>query len=248
MNNDCNTFRQHKLADPALADPAMRNHPAACPACARFAREVDALELDLRREVCVEVPANLVHEVLAARRGRAIWARLSEVFGVGSPVGWITPVGWMTLGGVAATVLLAAGMVLMASRPDIDPATRAVIAHVVAEPKVAFAHESVEPLAVAEAFARVGGRLEGTLGEVRYLGTCIVDGQEVRHLLVQLPEGQAQLILLPGAPTRSEPQSAQGWNAVVIPLKRGSLGIVTQSRESVLRALERVERAVRVEG
>jgi hypothetical protein len=254
MNEECEIFRRHKLADPALPDLALHRHVAGCSACARLARDIDAFDLELQSALRVAVPANLVHRVLARQRGRArgraggraggraIWARLRAAFGLTSPLGWITT------GGVAAMAVLVAGMVLMTARPGIDPAARAVIAHVVSEPKVAFVRELVEPLAVAEAFARVGGRLEGSLGEVRYLGSCILDGQEVQHLLVQFPEGQAQLILLPGAPRRGEPQSAQGWNAVVIPLKRGSLGIVTQSREAVLRARERVEQAVRVEG
>jgi hypothetical protein len=69
----------------------------------------------------------------------------------------------------------------------------------------------------------------------------------VQHLWVQTPAGEAALILVPGVPTQSRPHTQGEYTAIVLPLKSGSLGIVTRSRDSALKVHELVTRQVRVE-
>jgi hypothetical protein len=171
-------------------------------------------------------------------------ARWLRRIGGGGPI-WFGP----ALGAAAATVVIAiGGFVAFNLAARTDPLARVVIAHVVSEPGFEHLRDNVQHAAVARVFSRYGGRLEGSLGQVHHLGNCVIDGVVVQHLFVQTPAGDAALILVPGNPREARPHTQGEYTAILLPLKRGSLGIVTRSRDSALKVQELLTRQVRVEG
>jgi hypothetical protein len=111
-----------------------------------------------------------------------------------------------------------------------DELAASFVAHVESEPEVLRAHEYVEPAKIRQAFARYGGELEGTIGEVRHLGRCPIDGVLADHILVQTAHGAVTLILIPERrATLSSPRTLDGYSVVILPLRHGSLGIIADS-------------------
>jgi hypothetical protein len=220
-------------------------HQRACPPCAAFAREIDILEDGIHRVARVAVPDGLAERIILGQRKKSRFGRIARwLRRVGGGPVWFGPV----LGAAAATAVIAlGGLVAFNLGARTDPLARVVIAHVVSEPGFERLRDNVQDAAVARAFSRYGGKLEGSLGQVHHLGNCVIEGVVVQHLWVQTPAGEAALILVPGVPTQSRPHTQGEYTAIVLPLKSGSLGIVTRSRDSALKVHELVTRRVRVE-
>lgn len=250
-NIDCRGFRERKLSDPLCADQALHAHARGCPPCAHYAAKLEAFERDLRdcATVACKVPTDLAQSIIERCCGsgtkRSLFAALvARLSGLG-PRSWFVP----ATGALATALLLGlAGMVAfdVSTRPE--PLAHEVIAHVLSEPDVLDMREDVPAEAVQAAFAGIGGRLHRAIGEVRFLGTCVMNGQVVQHLLVQTPEGEVSLILLSGTLLDSGPYSSQGMTSVLLPLQRGSIGIVTRSADTARKIHERITGAVTVEG
>ena len=255
---DCRKFRTQKLADPMCHDAAVQAHAAHCPPCAQYAAKLEQFEQKLRCcavDACGDMPPDLSERILAqvappsatqsAPAPHKSWfAALLDKFGGGGTRTWFAP----TMGAMAMTLVLGvAGLIAFNLSNEPNPMARSVIAHVVSEPGIFDLNDQVPSSAVQLAFAQLGGRLEGSLGEVRHLGTCMLEGKLVHHLLVETSDGQATLMLVPGEALEAGAHSEQGYTATFIPLPKGSLGIVTRSEDSARKLKARLERSVRVQ-
>lgn len=249
---DCKTFHEQKLADPFCNEASVQEHAAACPSCARFASKLEGFERQLRSCAmgACEIPKDLAECIIARHctvrpRGSLLAAIRQRLGGGGTSRGWFAPV----LGALAMTLILGtAALVAFNVSSGSDPMARVVIAHVLSEPRIFSLRNQVSEGKISAAFARVGGTVEGSLGEVRHLGYCLMGGKLVHHLLLETPEGEATLILIPGEILDQDPHSEQGMTATLIPLSKGSVGIVARSEDITSKVRERVTRTVRVEG
>ena len=260
---DCQAFRARKLADPHCHDAPLEAHARRCPPCAAYASGLEQFENRLHSAAvaaCGDVPPGLCERILAdtgtgtgtgagagaSGAARTSWfaALLDKLGGGGTRIGLVPAMGLMA----AALALGLAGLAALDTTDDANPMARRMIAHVVSEPGIFELDDEVPEHAVRQVFAQLGGRLEGSLGQVRHLGECYVDGRRVDHLLVQTPEGEASLILLPGEALADGQHSEQGFTATFIPLPRGSLGIVTRSEDEARRIRNRLQRTVRMQG
>jgi hypothetical protein len=249
---DCITFRNRKLAAPHETDMAALEHERVCAACAGFAREVEVFERRVQQVARVRVPDGLAEQIVRGLRaqnmlGRNPPQRLLDVLrealaGGGHRLS-------LALGAAAATLVIAlAGVLAVTVGAGREALADRVIAHVIDEPEVLEAQEVVAPEQLSAAFARYGAKVRAPLGEVRHLGYCLVDGALAQHVVVGTPYGPVTLILVPGEAARSRPRTKDGFTAVVVPLRGGSLGIVTQSPGRIQPVEEFVTSRVRVEG
>jgi hypothetical protein len=247
---DCIAFRNRKLAAPLETSAAAAEHERVCAVCAAFGREVEAFERRLHRVAQVPVPEGLAEQIVASLRPQKVPGR--------SPLRWLfdalrsSPGGdrfGPALGATAAVLIVAiTGAVAVTVGVGRDGLADRVIAHVIAEPEVLEAQEAVAPEQLSAAFARYGAKVRAPLGEVRHLGYCMVEGARAQHVVVQTPYGPVTLILVPGEAVLGRPRTKDGFTAVVVPLRGGSLGIVTQSAGHIRPVEEFVTARVRVEG
>jgi hypothetical protein len=249
---DCWTFRSRKLAAPHEVSAPALDHERACAGCAAFAHAVDAFERRLQRAAQVSVPDGLAEQIILRHRPprtlqRNVLDRLVDALQgpSGGRSAWFRP----ALAAVAATLVFAlAGLLVfegVGSRHDL---VDRVIAHVASEPEMLQVQEVISPEQLPAAFARYGARMQGPIGEVRHLGYCLVEGLLAQHVVVDTRYGPVTLILVPGEVVSSRPRSRNGFTAVVVPLRGGSLGIVTQSPERIRDVEGFVTSRVRVTG
>lgn len=253
---DCGDFRAQKLADPFARDEAVTRHAERCPPCAKFAADLEVFEHQLRDCIDCDVPDDLTARVLAQPRpaepipSKSWFARLLSRLGGGSNA-WFMPAlagfgGVLTLGIVGT-----AGIHLLSGPP---PLAHAMIAHVRSEPAIFGLDQVTLDTDVRDAFGAIGGTVGAggdvarSLGRVRFLGTCVIDGRRVQHLLVNTDDGEATLLLVPGDRVDTGVISDDGFSAAIIPLQQGSLGVVTRSPDSTAKVRERLRRAMLVEG
>lgn len=261
---DCEGFRAQKLADPYARDEAVVRHAERCPPCAKFAAKLEVFEHQLRDCIDCDVPDDLGARILGHVRAsdasahasppdadRRSWlSRLFARLG-GSNTTWFMPA-MAGFGGVLALGIVGAVSFHLLSGPP--PLARAMIAHVRSEPAIFGLDQVTLDADVRDAFGALGGTVGAggdvarSLGRVRFLGTCVIDGKRVQHLLVNTDDGEATLLLIPGERFDTGVSSDEGFSAALIPLRQGSLGIVTRSPESAIRVRDRLRRAMQVEG
>ncbi len=244
---ECLSFRRSKLAVPHDAGADLIEHARACPACAAFGREIDEFEQRVHEAARLAVPEGLAEQVLL-RHQRQTWLRGAYE----SLKNWLAPHGSAlrtmrpvyALAAASMVLALATVMAFNVTSGRKQPADR-FIAHVIAEPEVLRESAVVEPVKFDQAIARYGGHVKEPVGIVRHLGNCLIDGVVAQHILVQTPYGAATLILIPErVPASAKPRTRDGYSAVVIPLRDGSLGIVTDSPEKTYEVERLLEKRV----
>jgi hypothetical protein len=213
---NCLDFRRCALVNPLQLDEAAREHALACDGCREFLERQRELDAKLYDAIRIPVPDGLADRVLVAQGLRHRGRR------------WL----W----GLAATVVLAAGLAGFLPWLSGNALGREAIAHVKEEPqsfRLVTKHASgLLPAALADQ----GVKLVVALGEVTYSQLCPMKDQKARHLVVATAGGPATLLLMPddrGWRRRSVVE-ADGMTAITIPVARGSIAIVAASRSQAL--------------
>ena len=224
---ECLNVRRSILASPRERSPRLVEHLAQCSACAIFARHIEGFESKLLDVIHVNVPEGLAEQIILrhsrshwmARIGHAIRGAMALLFAPRARL-------WSALGaGIAITVAVAVN-----DKSSQYQVADALIAHVVSEPTVLAERSNIEPVRFDRAIAEYGGKVIQSVGVISHLGDCVIDGVVAKHILVETPYGMATLVLIPhrssGLP---EPRTKDGFSVILVPLNRGTLGIITDS-------------------
>ena len=251
---ECLTFRRTKLAAPHGTSPELAEHALGCEPCAAFAREIEAFEQRLQQAARVEVPDGLAEQIILRHR------RLGRLRHAVDSIKRMLASAAERRGGpllaYAAFVTLALAVTLSVGVFDgrngsggRHALADSMIAHVASEPSVLEARDNVEPIEFDHALARYGAQVEGSVGEIRHLGECVIEGVVGQHIVVETPYGTATLLLLPEREAKvAQPRTREGYTAIVVPLRGGSLGIVADSPEKAIKVERLIERQVKREG
>lgn len=229
---NCEEYRQAISADPQFDGGA--GHVAECADCRAYRSEVVDLDAKIRAALAIDVPPLEMPELPAVDT--------SGVVRFGSRRQ--AAAGWFAL---AATVVLAAfvGFRLLGPGVQYDSLADEVLAHVDHEPWSMRVTD--EPVAdtqlenVAGTVARFG--TDAPL--VTYAHTCVIDGHEVPHLVVQGETGPVMILLMPDekvdGPIPLEDEDNRG---VILPVGEGSIAIVGSRAESVEKLEKRILNSV----
>ena len=217
---NCIDFRRGALIAPLQLDEGAREHALGCAACNEFLQRQRELDAGLYDAMRVPVPDGLADRILVAQGLRGRHRR------------WL----W----GLAASVVLAAGLLYMVPRVSGEALAREAIAHVAQEPQSFRIVTQQAAHFLDDALAVQGARLGAALGEVTYAQLCPMTDQKARHLVVRTPDGPVTFLLMPddhGWRRRAVVETG-GMTAITIPVSRGSIAIVAPSRPQAL-AIER---------
>jgi hypothetical protein len=232
----------------------LAEHARDCAPCAAFARDIDAFEQRLHQAAGVEVPDGLAEQIMLRHQGhgplRRAYASITRAL-VSAAARRSGP---LLAYAAVVTVVLAVTLSVVVIDGTKHAGGRhaladSMIAHVMSEPGVLQARDNVEPVQLELALARYGAQVNGPVGEIHHLGECVIDGVVGQHVVVQTPYGAATLLLLPERVTEgAQPRTRDGYTAIVIPLRGGSLGIVADSPEKAVQVERLIEKRVSREG
>jgi hypothetical protein len=200
---NCLDYRRLLLAGEGESGE-MKAHRAQCPACAELAREQARFELELKEALEVPLPASFETGLTNAVR----WRRRRFL-------------------AAASVAALAAGGGFLLLRDDAALAL-ACIEFVMKEEAKSI---MMGAMPRAEARAVLAGTLPleriESVGSVRHVGPCPFNGETAYHVVLAVPQGKVTLLVMPRT-TLKEGQHAlrEGLHASVMPLRRGSVGIV----------------------
>lgn len=226
---NCEQYREAIAADPSFDGGA--GHLSECGACQAYRREMIGLDRLIGRALAIDVPEPDVPELPDIETGNVVALPRRR---------WSS----MTLLAMAATVVLAAfiGMRMFGPGPEYASLAEELLAHLDHEPHALIVTdvpvsdarlESVVPANLA--------RLDHGAGLITYAQTCIINGREVPHLVIQGERGPVTLMLMPDEKVAA-PESFTGANikGVILPVGDGSIALFGAPDE----ALDRIEKRV----
>jgi hypothetical protein len=230
----CEEFRQAATGDPAAEATGLAGHAGVCPDCRGYLDRLRALDRDMRAAMALDAPEATIPalpataDVVTMPR-RASWAR----------AGWI---------GLAASVALVAVFVVNRGEERLPGTSLAeqVIAHLDHEP----ASLAVTSTPVSDSRFRAVARpalvdVNRDIGLVTYAASCIINGREVPHLVVQGENGPVTLLLLPHETVaRAIPLQGVAIEGLILPVGNGSVAIIGNRGESIDRWRERVAETI----
>lgn len=209
---NCLEYRRLLLAGDGES-AAMRSHRLRCGACAELARDQEDFEARLRRGLEVPLPAGLEDRLAAAstrqrRRFLAAAALSAAALGAGSWAWLARRDGPVAMASIDFVMKEEAKSIMMGAVPR-------------AEAEAALA--PVLPLA----------RME-RVGDVRHVRPCPFNGAMAYHVVLSVPQGKVTLLVMPDSSVaREEHADHEGMHAAVMPLAKGSVGIVGYDRSVV---------------
>ncbi len=225
---NCEEYKQAVSADPTFDGGA--DHLSACPDCQAFRREMQALNLDIARAMQLSVPALNLPELpavdnvvpLAAREplSRPVW------FAMAASVVFAVIMGARLLG-IGATYDSLAEEVI--AHLDHEPYALRVSSTPVSDGRL----QKVVPASVAE--------MDHSAGLITYAQTCVINGKEVPHLVIQGETGPVTILLMPDqAVAAAESLDGENIRGVLLPVGDGSVAIIGPREEPLERIEERV--------
>lgn len=204
---NCLDYRRTLLAGEAESVP-MKMHRLQCPACAELRREQAAFELELKDALAVPLPAGFEQRLatritMSRRRFLAAAAVSTLALGAGSWA-WLAREDPLALACIEFVMKEEAKSIMMGPMPR---------------------EEAEAALADTLPLARIE-----RVGQVRHIGPCPFNGVMAYHAVLSVPQGNVTLLVMPGAQLpAARHASDQGLYAKVVPLPKGSVGIVGAS-------------------
>lgn len=210
---NCLDFRRILLSGTG-ENEEMRAHRVGCGACSDLLKEHAAFEGELRRGLEVPVPAGLEERLL----GTLPMSGSAEA----------PPRDRRRFLAAAAATACALGLGLYAWRSRDDPMAMACINFVMkdeaksimmgAMPRADAARILADSLPVE--------RLDG-IGKVMHIGPCPFQGGTAYHVVLMVPQDKVTLLIMPDTSMSTRTRATHdGMYASVVPLRKGSVGIV----------------------
>jgi hypothetical protein len=213
----CLDYRRVLLSGTGESE-TMRGHRLECVFCSDLHKEHAAFEDELRRALEVPVPAGLGERLVEAvpESGLAVAAR---------------PDRRRFLAAAAAAAAAAAGAIgigLYAWRGRDDPMAMACIQFVMKDEAKSI---MMGAMPRAEAVRMLADSLPverlDQIGKVMHIGPCPFQGGTAYHVVLMVPQDKVTLLVMPGTPMPARARAAHdGMYASVVPLRKGSVGIV----------------------
>ncbi|HSN51137.1 MAG TPA: DUF3379 family protein [Woeseiaceae bacterium] len=220
---NCEDYKEAIGADPSY--DGGEAHIAACAGCLAYRDGMRTLDRKIGRALAIRVPELRMPELpdidttgvvsLAARRR------------------FTTPV-WMA---VAATLVLAAfvGIRMYGSGVAYPSLADEIVAHLDHEPyALRVTDEPVDDRRLAEVVPANLARMNHDAGLISYAQTCVINGNEIPHLVIQGERGPVTILLLPDETIDDAVQiEGESIDGIILPVGSGSVAIIGERNENL---------------
>lgn len=192
---NCFEFRRLMLADPRQWPEAMQQHRERCANCARLAKQMEGFETAIHEAATVPVPEALADRILLRHKPARSWLPQFE-FGAWAFAAVLVLAVAVTVHFYDRPADNAGGMITAESLGSNHPAVAAINYVLDFEPALLRENQSGDPAVLTAALEKMHVRLPKD-GKVRYLGKCPVPGGQGEHVVLNTPDAQFSLILVP---------------------------------------------------
>jgi len=228
--NNCEEYRQMIAADPSFDGGAA--HLSQCTACQEFRAAMQSLDANIATALRIRVPELKLPELASIDTENVVGMKSRKS---------TSKYGWLAL---AASVMLAAflSIRLIGGSISYDSLADEVLAHLDHEPAaLQVTDETVPNARLSKVVPTSIARMDHSAGLITYAQTCIINGRQVPHLVIQGERGPVTILLMPEE-SIDEAETLDGDNihGVILPVGGGSIAIIGDREEE----LERIEQSV----
>ena len=231
---NCDEYREAISADPAFDGGA--GHVTDCPSCQAYRKEMLALNDRIARALAIDVPDLIVPELPAVATDKVV--TLAERRRVTPPV-------WFA---VAATVVITAflGVRFVGNGPDYDSLADEVLAHLDHEPyALRVSDKPISDRRLTSVVASDVAQMDHSAGLITYAQTCVINGREVPHLVIQGERGPVTILLMPDEMiSEAVPLHDEFFDGAILPVGKGSIAIIGGHDENLGKIEESVANSV----
>lgn len=230
---DCENYKLIQTADPASVEGA--EHLASCADCRQYDDELQVLNGKIAQALDIAVPELKLPELPEL---------VAENVAVLHPRRAVTKPVWFAL---AASIMVA--VFIGVSLSGVDDADLSIVdqllAHIDHEP---YALRSVRPVS-AKRLAKVVpasiATMDNEAGLITYAQSCVINGRDVPHLVIQGENGPVTILLMPkeaiSEKTAVDGESVHGF---IFPFGDGSFAIIGEKGEPIDQMKRRVMESV----
>lgn len=219
---NCEEYREAITAEPSFDGGA--SHLRVCAACQAYRDEIlaldatiaRALDIDVRQLKMPELPAIEAENVVTLKpRARVLstWLAVAATVAVAAVVGFRMLATDVVYGSLEEEIL---------AHLDHEPAALVVSDTPVSDRRL----NRVVPSSVAT--------IGHSAGLVTYARTCVINGKDVPHLVIQGQQGPVTLLLMPDEKIDAAIDlNGEHTNGVVLPVGKGSIAIIGSRGEPI---------------
>ena len=220
-------FRKSAIINPDNKDPEFLEKQQQSHNNHRFVSEQKAFNQQLNKTLNISAPDNLAQRII-----------LSQQLGQHKQItqqqhrqrrNWL-------LAGIAAVFIITITSRLLFAPAIIESSQLAqqVITHIHDDTHALNVHMDVPKSSIDTMLASYGGKLSGPIGNVSFLGHCIVGGHTGIHMVLSTPKDLVTVMILPkqaiNKPTALVDNDLKG---IVYPSQKGSIAIVAKDKLSI---------------
>jgi len=145
---------------------------------------------------------------------------------------------------------MAAAIIITFSVHLLTPATidatqlaQSVINHIHDDTHALNVRMDVPKSSIDTMLASYGGKLKGPIGQVSFLGHCIVGRHTGIHMVLNTPQGLVTVILLPNQSiSRPSLLTDSLYNGVLYPSKKGRIAIIAEQKKFIEDTRQKINR------
>ena len=220
---NCEDYRVAIATDPSYDGGEV--HVAECAACQAYRDDMQALERKIAKALALEVPELRMPELADIDTKNVVTLPARRRF--------TTPT-WLA---VAATVVVAAfvGIRMYGSDVTYPSLSAEILAHLDHEPYALRVTDvpvsdkkltSVVPASIAN--------MNHDAGLITYAQTCVINGKDVPHLIIQGKRGPVTILLMPDEMVDGPVElHGESINGVILPVGSGSIAIIGEGDEDL---------------
>lgn len=147
---------------------------------------------------------------------------------------------------VAAIIVLALGSTLfLPTQNNPQQFTQQIIDHLYEDTHALNVNMDIPKNSIDSMLASYGGKLSAPIGNVSFLGHCIIGKHTGIHLVLRTPQGLVTVIILPTDTIQDEQQIADNqFKGVIYPSHKGSIAIISEATETIAATRERIEHSL----
>jgi len=229
-------FRKKAIIEPGSQDPQFLHKKQQTSHNSRFVDEQMKFEQRLLDIVNIATPDNLSERIILTQqlsqhkqqqqnKRQHLWRN------------------WF-IGSVAASLLLTLSIYLLTPvTMNSNQLAQYVMSHVHDDTHALDVRMDVPKSSIDSMLASFGGKLDGPIGKVSFLGHCIVGGATGIHLVLNTPQGLVTVLLLPSqAINQASILADSHYRGVLYPSEKGSIAIIAEQQNLVDHTRERIDR------
>jgi len=216
-------FRKQAVIDPASQDDQFLQKTSQSPHNKRFVKEQLEFEQILNSVLDVEVPENLSDKIILNQQ-------LSQHKISQHKKRYQSYKKWAVTSIAASLLLMLSVHLLIPDMVDNTQLAAHIITHVQDDTHALNVNMPIAKTQIDTMLASYGGKLNGPIGQVSFLGHCIVGGQTGIHMVLNTQQGLVTVLILPAQAIEESLSFADNqYKGFVYPTQKGSVAIVAEN-------------------